>query len=556
MRANGVDVRLKALDRLEKDGRPRSALEASCIERQRADLLKGNERGLVWREDAAANAVRFFGLLRHWKGKFAGRPLNLEPWQEELCIAPLFGWYREDGRRRFTIGYDEEPRKNGKTTKAAGIALQGTVADGEQGAETYAAATKRDQACILFDDAKNMVRQSPALLKRLKLWQFSITCPGLNGSFKPLSADHNSLHGLNVHRAVVDEVHSHKTRDLWDVIRTATAARRNPLVFGITTAGYDRSSICWELHERSRAILEGHTHDDGFFAFIACADPEDDPFDPATWRKANPNFGISIEPEYLADEAARAKDSASYENTFRRLHLNQWTEQAVRWLPMHLWDANKDEFTEDDLEGQECWGGLDLASTRDVTALVLVFRHEGGYRLLPYFWVPEDVDDQRSDRDRRQVMNWSSKGLVRKTPGNVTDYAFVRADIERLAKKFHIMEIAFDPWQAMETALELGREGIEMTEFRQGFANFAEPTKEFERLCVSRKLRHNANPVLRWMAGNVSVRTDPSGNIRPDKGNSSDKIDGIVAAIMAIGRAIQSEGSSVYEREGRGFVAL
>jgi phage terminase large subunit-like protein len=331
---------------------------------------------------------------------------------------------------------------------------------------------------------------------------------------------------------------------VWDVIQTGTPARRNPLTFAITTAGHDRSTICWEQHEYSRQIVEGAVIDDSFFAYVSACDENDDPFDPATWRKSNPNLGVSVQLDYLELAAVRAKASAGYENTFRNLHLNQWTEQAVRWLPMHLWDAATEQYDEADLEGRECFGGLDLASTRDVTAFVLVFPSEDGYRLLPYFWVPEDVEHTRSERDRRQVMNWASRGFVRKTSGNVTDYAAVRADIEMLASRFQIRGIGFDPWQAMETALKLGDAGLNMEKFGQGIASMSGPTREFERLLSAGKLKHNGNPVLRWMAGNVAVWTDTSGNIKPNKGKSADKIDGIVASIMGLGLAMNGQGAS------------
>lgn len=501
------------------------------------DLRTSEERGLVWREDEAARVVSFCKLLRHWKGEFGGRSFIPEPWQEHGIIAPLFGWYRADGKRRFRGAYCEQPRKQGKTTLAAVFALQGLMADAEQGAEVYAAATMRDQATILFNDAQNMARQSAQLMKHVEMWKHSITCPANRGTFKPLSADHNSLHGLNISRAVVDEVHSHKTRDLWDVLMTATGARQNPLVIGITTAGYDRSSICWELHEYTRKVNDRIIDDDSWFGFIACADPEDDPFDPAIWSKANPNLDISIKSDYLRQESRKAKESPSYENTFRRLHLSQWTEQAVRWLPMHAWDACRAELNEEHLRGEECFAGLDLASTRDVNSLVLFFPESNC--VLPYFWIPEESHDVHAAMDRRQVLNWASQGMIRKTRGNTTDYATIIADICELATRFNIRKLAYDPWgpanAMVQTLQNEGFDSEKLEEFRQGYSSLAAPTKELERLVVGNHLRHDGNPVLRWMAGNVTVKQDPAGNIKPDKSKSSDKIDGIVALIMAVG---------------------
>lgn len=551
---NETKPRLDALERLLEDGRPRSVLETASIRRQMLDLATGHDRGLVWREDEAQRAVNFCKLLRHWKGDHHGQSFVLEPWQEHAWIGPLFGWYRADGNRRFRGGYAEIPRKNGKTSAGATLTLQGLLADGEAGAEVYAAATMRDQATILFNDSQNMARQSPHLMKHLQMWKHSITCSANNGTFKPLSADHNSLHGLNISRAIVDELHSHKTRDLWDVLMTATGARRNPLILGITTAGYDRSSICWELHEYTRKVNEGAVEDDSWFGFIACADPEDDPFDPVIWHKANPNLDISIKSDYLRQESRKAKESPSYENTFRRLHLSQWTEQSVRWLPMNAWDACKADFNEEDLRGEPCFAGLDLASTRDVNSLVLYFPER--HCVLPYFWVPKEAHDEAAARDRRQVMNWANKGLIRTTEGNTTDYATVIRDIGELATKFDIQKLAYDPWGPANAMVQtLQAEGFDrLEEYRQGYSSLASPTKELERLVIGGKLKHNGDPVLRWMASNVTVKQDPAGNIKPDKSKSSDKIDGIVALIMALGLSMRYGNTPVlgkfYETHG------
>lgn len=569
-----IDSRLKALDRLANDGRPKSALEMLCIERQMSDFRCGHERGLFWDESEAVRAVKYSALHRHWKRPFTGKPFILEPWQEELTVAPLFGWYRaksrkDGGRRRFNTGYKEVPRKNGKTSESALFASHGLVADMEHGAEVYAAATKRDQAVILFNDVKNMMRQSSELVKRVKFWSHSITCETLSASFKPLSADHNSLHGLNVSRAIVDEVHSHKTRDLWDVLATATGSRLDPLILGITTAGFDRSTICWELHEYLRQILEGHHTDDSFFGYIACAEQDDDPFAPETWRKANPNFGISVREERLRDEARKAQNSPSYENTFRRLHLNQWTEQERRWLKMNLWDECGEDFDIGELTGQPCYAAIDLASTRDVNSLVLLFPREGGrFIAVPFFWIPESAHDDRGNLDRTQVVNWAQRKdrhgnpLIIRTSDNTTDYYRIADDVMGLSAKYDIRSLAYDNWGPASAFVQvLQQKGFPLEllrEFRQTFSNFAAPCAEFERLVIAKKFVHDRNPVLRWMAGNVTIKEDPSGNIRPDKGKSSDKIDGIVATLMALGMAMGAgEGSvSVYEREDRGFITI
>lgn len=538
--------RLDNLRAMLSGDRPLSVVEAGAVRRQVEDLESPPE-GCVWNEKEAQRAVDLFSALKHWKGEWHGQPLSLMPWQEELIVAPLFGWYRDDGRRRFTTGYVEVPRKNGKTTLIAGMAIQGLIADQEPGAEVYAAATKRDQAALMFTDAQNMIKQSPELLKYCKIYKHSIVCERLNSVFKPVSSEAHTLHGLNSHRNLIDELHAHKTRDVWDVLKTGTGSRRNPLTLAITTAGYDRSTICWEQHEYSRNILEGNYQDDSHFAFMAHADPDDDILDEQTWRKANPNYGVSVKREQIREAANKANQSAAAENTFRMLHLNQWVQQAVRWLPMHLWDkCGGGELREEDFYGRPCWAGLDLASTRDVNSLVLVFpEDDGSYSLLPYFWAPQDVQDTRGQQDRRQVVNWGRQGDITLTMGNVTDYEHVAQDIMRLTTLFDVQKLCFDPWGPAQSFIQrlqdLGLHLEVLEEFRQTIGNFAAPTKEFERLVIAGNLRHFGNPVLRWMAGNVAVRQDPSGNIRPDKEQSADKIDGIVAAIMALSGAMEGE---------------
>lgn len=550
MVAAEIDRRLLALDGLLKEPRPKSAIERLSIERQIVDLRTGHKRGLVWDEDEAVRNVRFFSLLKHYKGtRWAGRPLTPEAWQEHCILAPLFGWYREASRakggvRRFRTGYVEIPRKNGKTTIASGLANQGLIADGEPGAEVYAAATKRDQATILFRDAQQTL--GPKLRKVVKLFKNSIVFPQSNSTFQPLSSDYNSLDGLNTHRAVIDELHAHKTRDLFDVLLTSTGARQHPMILAITTAGFDRSSICWEQREEVRNILEGHKENDAYFGFVSTTDKDDDWTDPEVWWKANPNLRISLEESTLADECKTAVDSPAAENNFRRKHLNQWTEQAVRWLSMHAWDACDGEVDREELRGRECWAGLDLASTRDVNSLVLVFPFEGGrYKLLPFFWVPEDAKDERGRQDRTQVMNWASKGLIKKTEGDTVDYSAIAEDLMVLSSEFNIQMLGFDPWGPAAAFVQiLQAEGFpydKLKAYRQNISMMAAPTKEFERLVLSGKLDHGGNPVLRWMASNVSVKADSSDNLKPDKAKSADKIDGIVASIMALGLAMSEE---------------
>lgn len=554
----GVVDRLDALRRLEAAERPKSALELACIRRLIRDFEGLGSNGLVWNEEEAKRNVDFCRLLRHWKGEWGrlgGQKFEPEPWQEHLIIAPLFGWFRETDeglRRRFNNGYIEIPRKNGKTFLCAILALQGLVADNEEGAEVYLAASTREQAGPLFRDAIQLTRRSPELLQYLDPKAHAIHCPMLNGFLQAVSAEAHTLHGRNISRAVIDELHAQPSRDLWDVIQTGTPGRDNPMVLSITTAGHDRASICWEQREYARNVVEGHRQDEASFCFVACADPDDDPYDPATWAKANPNLGISPKLDYMRRESTKARASASYENTFRRLNLNQWTEQAIRWLPMHVWDECRGplKFDEPDYEaelyGRDCYAGLDLASTRDVNSFVLVFpMDDGRFRILPFFWVPAEAHDDRAESDRRQVKWWAEQGLIRTTEGNVADLdGQIPDDVMEICSRFNVLQLAYDPWNATGFVQGLERRGFDherLVEFRQTVGSFAEPTKEFERLVAARKIEHGGNPVLRWMASNVAVKLDPAGNIRPDKAKSSDKIDGIVAGIMALSGVIKAE---------------
>lgn len=504
-------------------------------------------------EEAAGRVVEFFErFLRHVKGRWAGCRFELQPWQRDDIIRPLFGWKRKDGTRLYRMAYIEVPRKNGKSTLAAGIALYLLFADGEAGAEIYSAAADRDQAAIVFETAKAMVEASPALKKRAKIYKRSIVVPRTASSYKVLSADAPTKHGLNAHGIVFDELHAQPNRELWDVLATSTGAREQPLIVAITTAGYDRNSICWEQHDYARKVLDGVINDPSFFAYIAAADENDDWRDPRTWAKANPGLGVTVKKEYIEQEAKRAMEVPAYQNTFRRLHLNQWTQQDERWLDLAEWDANAHLVVPEKLKGQACYGGLDLASTTDIAALVLLFpREEGTYDILPFFWIPEDNMREKENRDRVPYSTWVRQGFIYATPGNVIDYAAIRKKINELGAVYNIREIGHDPWNATQLALELNGDGFTMVPIRQGFASMSPPTKELLNLVLARKLRHGGNPVLRWMADSMVVKQDPAGNIKPDKSKSTARIDGMVALIMAIDRATRHrEDKSVYEERG------
>lgn len=513
--------------------------------------------GEFWFDDEAADrAVTFFErFLRHVKGKWAGCKFELQPWQRDEIIRPLFGWKRSDGTRRYRTAYIEVPRKNGKSTLAAGIALYLLFADGEMGAEVYSAAADRDQAAIVFETAKEMVLSSPALKKRAQVFKRSIVIPATMSSYKVLSADAPTKHGLNAHGIIFDELHAQPNRELWDVLTTSTGAREQPLVVAITTAGYDRDSICWEQHEYACKVLKRVINDPSFFAYIAAADEQDDWRDPATWRKANPGLGVTVKLEYLEQEARRAVEVPAYQNTFRRLHLNQWTQQAERWLDLAVWDATAGLVVDEDLAGRPCFVGLDLSTTTDMTAMVFLFppAAEGeSYTVLPRFFLPGDGLREREQRDHVPYSTWARQGFVKLTEGNVIDYEVVRQQLHRDAERFRVLEVAYDPWNATQIALQLADDGFTMVQVRQGFATLSAPTKELMRLVLAGKLHHGGNPVLRWQADSMVVVQDPAGNIKPAKHKSTGRIDGMVATIMALDRAMRHEQPqrSVYEDRG------
>ncbi len=527
-----------------------------AVERHQQDLAEGAARGLFFDEQAARFAISFFGLLTHWKGEWSGQPVTLEPWQQFITWS-LFGWKRErDNMRRFRTAYIEVPRKNGKTTWAAGIGLLLMVADGEPGAEIYSAATKRDQARLSHQAATEMVRRSAPLRSLVNIHKDNLHSLQTASKFEPLGRDADSLDGLNVHGAIVDELHAHKTRDLWDVLETATGARRQPLMLVITTAGYDRQTICWQLHTYAEKVLSGLVDDDSFFGAIYSVDEGDDWESESNWYKANPNLGVSKKLDDMRRLAGRAREMPAQLNAFLRLHLNIWTQAEDRWISPEAWAACGLEVDAEALAGRKAWGGLDLATTTDIAAWVLVFPPAAGdasgvFRVLPRFFIPEDAIRERSKRDRVPYEAWEREGLVFATPGNVIDYDWILAQIDQDAQTYDVQEVAFDRWGATSISTRLQERGLTMVQFGQGYASMSGPMKELGKLILGQKLAHGGNQVLAWMADNVVAAQDPAGNIKPDKGRSREKIDGIVATIMALDRAMRhAPKTSVYQARG------
>ena len=514
-----------------------------ACERHLRDLER---RDLVFDEVAADKALNFFSLLTLPDGANAGRKFELQPWQQ-FVVGSLFGWKRRDGLRRFRYAYIEVARANGKTPAGAAMLLYGLTADGQQGAQCYSAATTRDQAKIAFRDAALMVEGTPALNQVVERLQNNLAYQRLGSFLRPLSSDASKMDGLRVHFALEDELHEHPSADVTSKLRTGMKTPQ-PLLIQITTAGYDRNSVCWEEHHYSVQVLEQIFDDDARFSYIATIDPDDDWTDEACWIKANPNLGVTIQPDVLRQECNQAILIPGQQNPFKRLRLNIWTEQQDRWLDIATWDRCQAEFTAEDCEGWACWAGLDLSTVRDITAMVLVFKNGDRVRVLPYFWVPEDNVRQRSESDRVPYDVWVRDGYITATPGNVVDYDRVRSDIQEIGRRYNIIELAKDRWNSTQIGTQLMGDGFTVVDFGQGFASMTAPAKELERLVTSQMLEHDGNPVLRWMASNVTVEQDAAGNLKPSKARSGEKIDGIAALCMALGRAIvQDDGASVYE---------
>ena len=499
-------------------------------------------------EDAARLALDFFPeCLRHVEGEVAGRPFALEPWQQAI-VGNLFGWKRKDAKGRIVRRYREAfifiPRKNGKTPLCAGICNYVLFCDPERGKQIYSAAAEKDQAALLYRHAKGMIEQEPELERRARIYRAhkSIVLVDDDASvYRVLSADADTKHGGNPSLVLIDELHAQPNRNLVDVLQTSMASenRPQPLLIHITTSDFDRESICNEKHDYASKVRDGIIEDEAFLPVIYEATLTDDWTSPDIWRKANPNLGVSVSEDYLRRECQRAKETPTYENTFKRLHLNIKTQNDVRWLSLEQWDKCGGDVDPETLAGRECYGGLDLATTTDIAAFVLAFPNDdGGYLLLPFFWVPKLNAAKRQRRDRVPYDTWIRDGFIEATDGDVIDYDVIRQKVNELGQKYDIREIAVDRWNATQITTQLQGDGFEMVPFGQGFASMSAPTKELEKLVIAGQIAHGANPVLRWMANNVCVESDAAGNLKPSKKKSTERIDGIVAGVMALGRAM------------------
>lgn len=505
----------------------------------------------------ADRAVTFIENLCHTKGKWAGTPFWLLPWQEQL-IRDIFGIVKPDGNRQFRTAFVEICKKVGKSELAAAVALYLLYADNEPSAEVYGAAADRQQASIVFDVAKQMVEMSPALMKRSKLMGATKCIVNYSnaGYYQVLSAEVGGKHGFSVSGLVFDEIHTQPNRQLYDVLTKGSSdARQNPLHFIITTAGNDRHSIAFELHTKAVDILEGRRVDPTFYPVVYGLKDDEDWEDEANWYKVNPSLGYTVDIERLRDAYREAKQNPADEITFKWLRCNMWVSSTVAWIPDAIYMRGNEPIDMDALAGRDCYAGLDLSSTGDITALVLIFPprdEEEKYVLLPYFWIPEETIPRRVKANSVPYDIWEKQGYIMSTEGNVIHYDFIEKFIMDLSEKYHILEIAVDRWNATQMIQNLEGEGFTIVPFGQGFSSMSAPTKEFYRLLMEGRIIHGGNPVLRWMAGNVVIDTDPAGNIKVTKAKSKEKIDGIVAAIMALDRCIRQEGQSgsVYDERG------
>ena len=508
-------------------------------------------------EAKAQRAVEFIRCLKHTKGRWRGQAFDLLPWQETI-IRDVFGTVKEDGFRQYNTAYVEIPKKNGKSELAAGVALYMTCGDNEYGGEVYGCASDRQQASIVFDVACGMVEQCPALKSRIKpvLSQKRLIYKPLNSFYQVLSAEAYTKHGLNVHAVVFDEIHAQPNRQLYDDMTHGSGdARKQPLYFLITTAGTDRHSVCFEQHQKAEDILCGRKADPTFYPVIYGAEDDADWTSEEVWYRANPSLGHTIDIGKVRNACLSARDNPAEENIFRQLRLNQWVKQSTRWMQMEKWDACAFPVDEGELLGRECYGGLDLSSSIDITAFVLVFPPRDDterYVFLPFFWIPEENMARRVRRDHVPYDVWEKQGFLETTEGDVIHYGFIESFIEDLGKRFHIKEIAFDRWGAVQMVQNLEGLGFTVVPFGQGFKDMSPPTKRLMELVLERNVAHGGHPVLRWMMDNIFVRTDPAGNIKPDKEKSTEKIDGAVAAVMALDRAVRNGGStgSVYDERG------
>jgi phage terminase large subunit-like protein len=512
--------------------------------------------GFHFDEELAERALEFCRTqLKVWEGKHAGNPFKLLDWQESV-MANLFGWVDDNGLRRYREAFIYVAKKNGKSPFVAAIMDYMLLCDGEAGPQVFCAACDTDQANIAYRHAWNMMEPNEGLMAAVKQYIASRTIkyPPLQGFIKVLSSEHKAKDGLNASCVIVDEVHRHDKRDLIDVLMGATSSREQPLTILITTADYDRQSICNDKRKYAEGVRDNAIPDPRFLPVLYQIDPKDDWTDESLWLKANPALGITKSLDYMRRACLKAQNEPGYQSTFRRLECNQMTQSATAWLDLRQWDACNGPWKDDELKGLPCWFGLDLSSTTDLTARVSLWylKSRDEFMVDCHCWIPELKAHERIKSDQVPYDVWRDKGLVTFTPGNSVDYAFIRDDINEAFTAAKGKEIAMDPWNATQLMTQLAEDdGLPVVEFRQGYASMSPACKELERRVAAGTIRHNGNQLLRWMVGNCMTKADPAGNIKVDKEKSSQRIDAVVGMVMALGRAVlEVNKKSVYETRG------
>lgn len=525
-----------------------------AVQRHLNDLKRDD---IYFDPKAAARAIKFFSFLKHSKGRnFAGKEFELSDWQE-FIIYCLFGWKNPDGSRRFTMSYTEVAKKNGKSTLAAGIGLYMMISDGEPGAEIYSAATMRDQAKIVFNEAANMVKKSPHLTKRVEVFAHNLHINETNSKFEALGADYDSFEGKNPYCCIVDEYHAHKDSKLFDNIRAATVSRNQSLIWVITTAGVNKEYPCYKFRKICKDVLEGKLIDDGLFTIIFTQDSEEEWDKPELWVKSNPNLNVSVIEAKLKSEYQAAKNNPEGAVMFKTKNMNIWTDSAMQWIPDETWQ--KCDQGKSDYKGKTCYGALDLATVIDLACFGLLWEERRDDKIIlnffPMFFIPEDTLQERCRKDHVNYDTWARDAYIIPTPGNVIDYDYIRSYVNKVAKECKLKSIQFDRFNSSQLVIQLQDDGLVMNPFGQGYVSMSAPTKELEKKVLAQEINHMGNPVMRWMNGNVFIRVDPAGNYKIDKSKSSEKVDGMVTLVMALGGYMtDTNKGSVYDK--RGFIEI
>jgi len=516
-----------------------------ACQRYLSDLERND---IYFDSEAAQHHLDFYPMFCvHVKGALELKPIELEPWQA-FGLMNIFGWMRLDGLRRFRTVYEEVARKNAKSTKLSGVGLYMLGFDSEGGAEIYSAATTRDQAKIVFEDAKLMAQKSPYLKKAFGFHKTNIHVINTASKFEPLSADADTLDGKNVHCGLIDEIHAHKKRDVWDVVETATGAREQPLMYGITTAGSNKQGICYELREYLCKVLDPSLDivDDSIFGLVYTLDTDDDWTDESAWIKANPNLGISKKWDDMRRLARKAKEMPSARNNFLTKHLNIWVNAASSWMDMQKWDKQPPALSDDELLPLACYVGLDLANKLDIAAALALFVDSNGHgHLKCKFYLPEEAINIKARSIGTMYQTWADDGYLTLTPGNIIDHDYIEDDLRAWLTEYDVQEIGFDPWGSTQLATHLAEDGAPMVEVPQTVKNLSEAMKEVEAMVIAGKLHHGDNPVLNWMASNVTAKEDKNENIFPNKEHKDNKIDGMIALFIAISRVLRHSGDQL-----------